>query len=92
MAGHKQSPTPPPAEPTAPAYPVIEGFIEGASPADITRLFEQVKSALEGLKGARAEQGRKVQVAVERTEELLSHLLQVREKLESEKKAPSRGR
>lgn len=72
--------------PQEPQYPVIEAFIEQASSEDIDQLFQPIREALEGLKGTRAEQGRKVQVALERTEELLSHLLQVREKLGETKK------
>lgn len=66
-----------------PQYPVIEAFVERASAEDVAHLFDGVKQGLGALKGPRAEQAKKVSVALERTEELLSHLLQVREKLEA---------
>ena len=44
------------------------------------------RSQLGSLKGPKAEQGKKVGKAIERTEELLSYLLQVREKLEADRK------
>ncbi len=71
-----------------PSYPVLEGFIEKASLDDISSLFTDLKEALTPLKGARAEQGKKVGKAIERTEELLAYLLEVREKIEAERKNP----
>lgn len=79
----------PPAEPQTvpePSYPVIEGFVEKATAADIAAMFKDLKGELGGLKGPKAEQGKKVGKAIERTEELLSYLLQVREKLEADRK------
>lgn len=75
-----------------PMYPVIETFVEKASAEEIGQCFDSVKQGLGGLKGPKAEQAKKVTAAVSRTEELLSHLLQVREKLEAEKKSGGRGR
>lgn len=75
-----------------PIYPVIESFVEKASAEEVGQFFDSVKEGLSGLKGPRSEQAKKVTAAVSRTEELLSHLLQVREKLEAEKKSAGRSR
>lgn len=77
--------TPPPAD-NEPLYPAIEGFIEKATAEEIGELFGPLKEGLSALKGPRADQAKKVGKAIARTEELLSHLLQVREKLEAERK------
>ncbi len=69
-----------------PNYPNIEVFIETAGAAEVNALFSSLKEGLDGLKGPRADQGKKVGKAIERTEELLSYLLQVREKLEADRK------
>jgi hypothetical protein len=84
--------TPEPQKLPEPSYPVIEGFVEKATAADISNLFQDLKTQLEGLKGPKAEQGKKIQKAVERTEELLSYLLQVREKLEADRKGKAGSR
>ena len=75
---------PPPA--AEPLYPAIEGFIERATADDIAALFDPLREGLTGLKGPKADQAKKVGKAIEKTQELLSHLLQVREKLESQRK------
>jgi len=72
-------------------YPAVEGFIERASPEEIAGLFQSIKQGLDGLKGPKGDQGKKVKAALERTEELLNHLLEVREKLTSEKQG-AKGR
>jgi len=77
---------PPPAAAAEPLYPAIEGFIEKATADDIAALFDPLKDGLSGLKGPKAEQAKKVGKAIEKTQELLSHLLQVREKLEAQRK------
>lgn len=76
---------------TEPMYPAVEGFIERASPEEIAGLFQSIKAGLGDLKGPKADQSKKVKAALDRTEELLTHLLEVREKLTSEKHA-SKGR
>ena len=75
-----------PAQMTESVYPTIEGFIETASPDEVKALYDEVKASLSALKGPRADQGKKAGKGVARTEELLSFLLQVREKIESERK------
>lgn len=75
-----------------PSYPTLEAFIEKANAADISAAFKDLKGQVDGLKGPKAEQGKKIQKAIERTEELLSYLLQVREKLEAERKGKGGGR
>ena len=89
MASAKKEKAPTPVEPQPvpePSYPVIEGFVEKATADDIAGMFKDLKGLLGGLKGPKAEQGKKVGKAIERTEELLSYLLQVREKLEADRK------
>mgnify|MGYP000888467726 CR=1 FL=1 len=66
-------------------YPTIEGLIETASPDELAAVFTPVKEALAGLKGPKADAAKKVSKGIERAEELLSYLLQVREKLEAER-------
>lgn len=73
-------------DPVESLYPAIETYIEAAQPADVATLFGPIKDGLASLKGPRAEQGKKVAKAIERTEELLSYLIQVREKIEAERK------
>jgi hypothetical protein len=73
-------------------YPVIESFVERATPQDVEQFFASLKEGLQGLKGPRAEQAKKVQVAIERTEELLAHLLEVREKIEEDRRAGAKSR
>ena len=75
-----------PVSPTESVYPTIEGFIETASADEVKALYDEVREALGALKGPRAEQGKKAGKGVARTEELLSFLLQVREKIEAERK------
>ena len=77
---------------SSPSYPAIEGYIETKSAADIAGTFQDLKDQLAGLKGPRAEQAKKVGKAIERTEELLSYLMQVKEKLESDRKGKGGGR
>lgn len=74
-----------------PLYPVIESFVESASPDDVTGFFAELKTGLTTIKGPKAEHSKKVAAAIASTEELLRHLLEVREKLEKDHKG-SRGR
>jgi hypothetical protein len=74
------------AGPPEPLYPQIEVFIERAGTGDIDRLFGPLTESLKGLKGPRAEQAKKAVKGVQRTQELLTHLLEVREKLQAERK------
>ncbi|MFO0593867.1 MAG: hypothetical protein U0228_01145 [Myxococcaceae bacterium] len=75
-----------------PTYPVIEKYIETATAERIAETFKALKGDLAGLKGPKADQGKKAGKAVERTEELLSYLLQVREKLEADRKGKGGAR
>ena len=77
--------------PEGPMYPSIEAFIERASADEVQQLFGSIKEGLASLKGPKVDQAKKVQKAIDKTEELLAHLLQVREKLEAERKA-AKGR
>ncbi len=85
-------PTPPAAEPLPTAtYPVVESFIERATPEEVAGLFASVKQELTAVKGPKAEQAKKAQAAISRAEELLGILLETRERLVAEAKA-SKGR
>lgn len=86
-------PSPKPAQPQAEplpqlAYPVIESFVEHATPDDVNTLFSRIRDGLTTLKGPRADQAKKVNAAIDRTEELLCQLLDVRERLLAEGKGP----
>lgn len=70
-----------------PSYPAIEAFIEVATHDEVGALFASVTEAVAHLKGPRAEQGKRVLMAVEHTQALLSHLLQVRENIEASRAA-----
>jgi hypothetical protein len=92
MAAKKKVQAPAQAAQVESRYPSIEQFAETASAADVTALFEPIKAGLGALKGPRAEHGKKVGKAIARTEELLSYLLQVRERIEAERKGGGAGR
>ena len=89
----KKSKNPSPSAPAAPAaateplYPNIEAFIETASNEDIENLYAPLKDSLAALKGPRAENGKKVVKGVEQAEALLQHLLEIREKIEADRKS-----
>ena len=86
MPAKKPAKEEPPPEIEAPKYPHIEAFAEQAGSEDVTSIFSPLKESLTGLKGPRAETAKKAVKGVERTEELLQHLLEVREKLKTERK------
>ncbi|MCC6334684.1 MAG: hypothetical protein IT380_11965 [Myxococcales bacterium] len=88
----KSKPQPEPQPQNEPLYPSIEGFIEKASSEDVSALFSGLKGDLSALKGPKAEQGKKALKSLGRTEELLSYLLQVREKIQAERKGGGKGR
>lgn len=67
-------------------YPAVERFIERADPEELPDVFESVREGLSEVKGAREAAARKAAVAIERTEELLGFLLEVRAKLIAEQK------
>lgn len=70
----------------SPSYPTIESFIETATPDEVNGLFASVREGLEGLKGPKVEQAKKVRAAISRAEELLGILLETRERLLAESK------
>lgn len=78
--------------PAEPLYPVIESFVERASREEVGELFARIKDGLFNLKGPKVEQSKKVQTALERTEELLNFLIGIREKMEAERKGGGKGR
>lgn len=87
-----KAPTAPAPELPAPQYPAIEAFVERATSGDVDQAFAQIQEGLGGLKGPRAQQAKKVETAIARTRELLSYLVEVREKLEADKKGASKAR
>ena len=90
MAPSKRAEPAVPAALPAPSYPAIEGFVERASAEEVEGAFASLEGPLAALKGPRAAQGKKVEAAVARTRELLSHLVETRERLEAEKKGKRR--
>jgi hypothetical protein len=62
-------------------YPEVEALVEKATEEDISSRFEELRTALNELKGPRAEQGKKVRKALDRAEELFLHLLGIRQNL-----------
>jgi hypothetical protein len=85
MAKKKEAEQPPPAE-EGPRYPHIEAFAEQAGSDDVTQTFAPLKESLAGVKGPRAEAAKKATKGVEATEQLLMHLLEVREKIKADRK------
>jgi hypothetical protein len=81
------NPNPEPAANNEPMYRAIEAFIERASADEVAGLFKPIRDGLTSLKGPRAEHARKIQKAIDKAQELLSHLLEVREKLEADRQA-----
>ncbi|MBM4381155.1 MAG: hypothetical protein FJ086_17925 [Deltaproteobacteria bacterium] len=90
MAPSKRTEPAAPAALPAPSYPAIEGFVERASSADVEGAFASLSGPLAELKGPRAAQGKKVEAALARTQELLAHLVEVKERLEAERKGKRR--
>ncbi len=76
----------PPPEVEGPKYPHIEAFAEHAGTEDLIGVFAPLKESLSTVKGPRAEAAKKAVKSVERTEQLLQHLLEVREKLKADRK------
>ena len=87
-----EPPAPPPADLPQMQYPAIEAFVERATSGDVDQAFAQIQEGLAGLKGPRAQQAKKVETAIARTRELLSYLVEVREKLEGDKKSSGKAR
>ncbi|MBI3180734.1 MAG: hypothetical protein HYZ28_01180 [Myxococcales bacterium] len=90
MADPKTNPQP--QQPEGPLYPAIESFIERATPEEVAGLFTPIKEGLSGLRGPKAENAKKVQRAIAAAEELLKYLLEVRERLEAERRGGARAR
>jgi hypothetical protein len=91
MPPTKQQQAPAPEPLPTPSYPAIESFIERSTPEEIQALFIPIKEGLAALKGPKVDQGKKVQAALVNAEELLSLLLETRERLIAESQS-SKGR
>lgn len=77
----------------SPAYPTIEKFLESRDRDAAASAFADTKAKLEDLKkGAKAGSAKKVLVAVERAEALVSHLYDVRDQLAEKQKKPAKTR
>lgn len=85
-----------PAQPIVPPvesrYPTVERFVERASKEELASAFEGVRGELSAVKGPKVEHAKKAQAALDRAEELLSHLIDVRERLLEEQKAAKHRR
>jgi hypothetical protein len=66
-----------------PLYPAIEDFVGSASADEVAGLFKSIKDGLADVKGPNKDNTKKIGAAIEQTEELLSYLLQVREKIQA---------
>ena len=67
------------------SYPHIEIFAEQAGSDDIKEIFGGLKASLADVKGPRAGAAQKAVAGIERTEELLQYLLEVREKIKADR-------
>lgn len=82
----------PPEPLPAPSYPLLEAFVETIPAEEAAAVFADVRDALDGLKGPRAEQGKKIRVALDTADELIQLLLNVRNELEAEQGKKGGGR
>lgn len=92
MAAKKPAQSEPPQVDLEPKYPHIEAFAEQAGSEDVIGVFGPLKESLQAVKGPRADAAKKAVKGVERTEELLHHLLEVREKIKAERGGGAKGR
>lgn len=81
---------PAPAPDAESRYPNVERYVEGASKEALGTLFAGLKAELGAMKGPKAEHARKASGALDRAEELLGHLIDVRERLIAEQKSAKR--
>lgn len=81
------SATPAPEPLPAPSYPTLEAFVETGLAEDAAHLYSDVREALGTLKGPRADQARKIEAALNATEELMQMLFGLRAELEAEARA-----
>jgi len=68
-------------------YPALEAFIERATEEDIRAAFLSIRDGLATLKGPKVPLSKKVNAALDGAQDLLTHLLAVRERLEAEQGA-----
>ncbi len=74
-------------------YPNLERYLETHDRAETGKLFEQTKDKLAELSaGPKGPNAKKALAGIERAEELLSSLQDVREKLEEKAKAGKKAR
>jgi hypothetical protein len=89
--GKKTQKASPPAQADT-MYPVIESFVEKATEAQVSQMFAHIKEDVGSLKGPAKEKGKKALAALEGTEELLMHLLIVRQNLINELNSSAKGK
>ncbi len=88
----KKAAAPEPMSLPAPQYPALETFIQDASADQVDQAFSSIRAGLKTLKGPKVDQAKKVSVALDHVQGLLSHLLSVRERLDADRKGTGKGR
>lgn len=68
----------------APSYPTVEAFVETGLAEDVPQIFGDVREALGELKGPRADQAKKIHLALDAAVELFQMLFGIRAELEAE--------
>ncbi len=65
-------------------YPTLEGLVESLGEDQVEAVFEALRQELAALKGPRQDRAKKVEKALDQCQALITHLLEVRRKLEQE--------
>lgn len=65
-------------------YPTLEGLVESLPEDQVDTIFEALRQQLAALKGPRQAQAKRVEKALDQCQALVSHLLEVRKKLEQD--------
>jgi hypothetical protein len=71
-------------------YPSLEQFVETQSRGSVEELFAQTRAKLAEAKGTKAAGAKKASEAIDKTQALLHHLFDVRERLARESSSKSR--
>ena len=71
-------------------YPSLEAFVERESRTSVDELFAPTRATLSEAKGTKAASAKKAAAAIEKTQALLQHLFDVRERLAREASSKSR--
>ncbi len=65
-------------------YPTLEVFLEQETRSGVAEAFDDARGKLSGAKGTKAAAAKKAVIAIEKTETLLHHLFDVKERLAAE--------